>query len=264
MVKLPCHLVARWGLRSPPRIRKRKCKEMYDHALSRLNEELSCREKELERLTLGLRESEAHSTRKEKESPERRKSQLESKPEKLERLWGEVGQAKHKFNELQTRVDVQVDAKESALAKASTLEMQIRTARASDYVRENMITRLEPQLSKAKAEVVNAQAKAMMSSTRAVQKAVTYLNSAATARVELRRTFVRVSSSKKYAKCKSRREALEEIHASGFDLSEEIEQAKAEEYDAKFLLSDAEDGEDEAVVPYPPRGAFILFLCLYI
>jgi len=33
------------------------------------------------------------------------------------------------------------------------------------------------------------------------------------------------------------------------DLLEEIKQAKAEEYDAKFLLSDAEDSEKEADRP---------------
>ncbi|XP_070015022.1 uncharacterized protein [Nicotiana sylvestris] len=341
----------------------RLCKEMYDHALSRLNEELSFREKELERLTLGLQESEACSARKKKESGELRtileralqekvafaeqikhrdsligqkdaeilelreqnrmmaselasthdllqnareevavlnsakseiegkafdrvksellcyearlwkasnrekslrflctrkeselvslrcevdlsrscknflKRQLESKMEELERLWGEVGRAKCKFNELHAHVDAQVPAKESVLAKASILEMQIWTARAS-----------EDDL-KAKAEVVNARAEAVMRSTRANQKAAAYLKSAATAKAELRRTLGRASNNKEYAKCKSLRKTLEEIHAKGFDLLEEIEQAKVEEYDAKFLLSDVEDGEDGAIGP---------------
>ncbi|XP_070010590.1 uncharacterized protein [Nicotiana sylvestris] len=54
------------------------------------------------------------------------------------------------------RVDAQVAAKESALAKASSFEMQIQTARANDSARVNMIARLESKLSKARVEVVNA------------------------------------------------------------------------------------------------------------
>ncbi|XP_070008262.1 uncharacterized protein [Nicotiana sylvestris] len=175
--------------------------------------------------------------------------QLESKTEELEQLWGEVGTVKREFYEVQAHADAQVAAKESALAKSSTLEMQIRTAHASDSALANMIARLESELSKAKAEVVNAQAEAVMSSTRADQRAAAYLKSVSTANAGLRSTLGHASSSKVYAKCKSRRETLEEVHTRSFDLSEEIEQAKAEEYDAKFLLFDAEDGKDEAVGP---------------
>ncbi|XP_070010137.1 uncharacterized protein [Nicotiana sylvestris] len=149
--------------------------------------------------------------------------QLDSKTEELERSWGEVGRVKHEFDELQAHVDAQVVAKENALAKVSTLEMQIQTTRASDSARANMIARLESELSKAKAEVVNARAEAVMSSTMVDQRAAANLKSVATARAEPRRTLGRASSSKEYTKCKSRRETLEEVHARGFDLSEEIE-----------------------------------------
>ncbi|XP_070025793.1 uncharacterized protein [Nicotiana sylvestris] len=72
---------------------------------------------------------------------------------------------------------------------------------------------------------------------------------AADARAELMGAIDQESRSKEFVRCQSCRETLEEIHARGFDLSEEIKQAKANEYDAKFLLSDAEDSEKEANGP---------------
>ncbi|XP_070022429.1 uncharacterized protein [Nicotiana sylvestris] len=187
----------------------------------------------------------------------RLKRQLDSKTEELERLWGEVGRAKREFNELRAQVDAQLAAKEDALSKASALEVQLRKAHANDSIRANMITRLESELLKAKVKVVNARAKAVMSRTRADQKVAAYLKGAAYARAELREAIDRESNSKEYVKCKPRRETLEEIHASGFDLSEEIKQAKAEEHDAKFLLFDAEDGEDGAIGPKSLRGCSV-------
>ncbi|XP_070045790.1 uncharacterized protein [Nicotiana tomentosiformis] len=47
------------------------------------------------------------------------------------------------------------------------------------------------------------------------------------------------------AKCRYRRETLEEIHARGFDLAEEIKRAKELKVDAKALASDSDDDDDE-------------------
>ncbi|XP_070031797.1 uncharacterized protein [Nicotiana tomentosiformis] len=48
------------------------------------------------------------------------------------------------------------------------------------------------------------------------------------------------------AKCRSRRETLEEIHARGFDLAEEIKRAKELEADTEALVSDCDDDDDES------------------
>ncbi|XP_070022924.1 uncharacterized protein [Nicotiana sylvestris] len=175
--------------------------------------------------------------------------ELEDKAKELGQLWGKVGQAKCEFNELHVHVSAHFAAKESALAMVSTLEAQIQIVRTNDSARANMIARLSSKLSKAKTEVVNVRAEVMISNTRAGQKVAAYSKSVIVAKAELKRALDRASSSKEYVRCRSRREVLEDIHARGFDLSVEIEQAKGEEYDDKFLLSDAEDGEERAARP---------------
>ncbi|XP_070055133.1 uncharacterized protein [Nicotiana tomentosiformis] len=47
------------------------------------------------------------------------------------------------------------------------------------------------------------------------------------------------------AKCRSLRETLEEIHARGFDLAEEIKRAKELEADAEALVSNDEDDDND-------------------
>ncbi|XP_070014963.1 uncharacterized protein [Nicotiana sylvestris] len=175
--------------------------------------------------------------------------QLHKKTEDLERHWRDVGQAKCECDELMARVDAQVAAKKDALAKASTLEVQLRNARENSSVRTDMTTRHESELLKMKAEVTEARADAEAIQIKADKKVAIYLQDTTDARAELRRALNRESRSEEYVRCKSRRENLEEIHAKGFDISEEITQAKTDEYDAKFLLSDAENSEKEADGP---------------
>ncbi|XP_070006466.1 uncharacterized protein [Nicotiana sylvestris] len=173
----------------------------------------------------------------------------EKKTEDLECLWSEVGQAKHECDELKARVDTQVTAKTNALAKAFALEVQLRSAHENGLVRRDMITRLEFELLKMKAKVVDTRAEAEAIQTKADKKVAVYLKDTIDTHAELMEALHRQSRSKEYVRCKSRRETLEEIHVRGFDLSEEIAQAKADEYGAKFLLSDVKDGEKEADRP---------------
>ncbi|XP_070025369.1 WEB family protein At5g16730, chloroplastic-like [Nicotiana sylvestris] len=91
--------------------------------------------------------------------------QLKNKEEELGQLWGEIGLAKHKFNELQVYVSTHFAAKESALDIVSALEVQIQTVRVNDSARANMITSLLSELPKAKVEVVNVWAEVGMSKT---------------------------------------------------------------------------------------------------
>ncbi|XP_070028903.1 uncharacterized protein [Nicotiana sylvestris] len=173
----------------------------------------------------------------------------QKKTEDVECLWSEVGQAKCEYDELKARADVEASTEKGALAKASAFEVQLCLARDDSLVRVDMITKLESELLKIKAEVVDARAEAVMSRTKVDKKVIVYLEDGANDQVELRRTLDREGRSKEYARCKSRRETLEDIYARGFDLSKKIKRAKAKEYDAKLLLSDAEDSEKEADGP---------------
>ncbi|XP_070020250.1 uncharacterized protein [Nicotiana sylvestris] len=165
--------------------------------------------------------------------------QLQKKTEDLECLRNEVGQAKRERDELRSRVDTQISAKKDALAKTSALEVQHCNAHENSLVRTDMIPRLESELLKMKAKVMDARSKAEIIRAKADKKVVAHLKEAVDAHAELRGALDQGSRNKEYPRCKSWRETLEEIHARGFDLSEEIKQAKVKEYDVKFLLSDA-------------------------
>ncbi|XP_070049544.1 uncharacterized protein [Nicotiana tomentosiformis] len=111
--------------------------------------------------------------------------------------------------------------------------------------------RLASELSKAKseAEKAKAEAEAIVTVYRADAKA---------AQVQVREA-VKTAQTRAHwivelAKCQSRRETLEEIHARGFDLTDEIIKAKEHEADARALAfsdddddgskSGSENGED--------------------
>ncbi|XP_070008140.1 uncharacterized protein [Nicotiana sylvestris] len=145
----------------------------------------------------------------------------------LRHLWYEANQslnyeshlekrAKHECDELRAQMDVHIAAKEDALAKASALEVQLRNARANSSVRTSLIARLEFELLKMKAEVVEARTEAEEIRNKADKKVAIFLQDDTDARAELRGALDRESRTKEYVRCKSRRETLEEIHARGF------------------------------------------------
>ncbi|XP_070019900.1 uncharacterized protein [Nicotiana sylvestris] len=177
------------------------------------------------------------------------KEQLQKKMEALERLRDEAGRARRKHDELKARVETQALEGKGALAKVPAFEVQLRLARDDASVQTDMITKLESELSKVRAEIVDARAEAVMSRTKADQEMKIYLKDATDAQDELRRILDREERIEEYARYKSRRKTIEEIRATGFALSEELARARADERDARLLLSDAEESEDEAGRP---------------
>ncbi|XP_070002552.1 uncharacterized protein [Nicotiana sylvestris] len=188
--------------------------------------------------------------------------ELQKKAEVLEYLRDEVDRAKCKYDELKAQADAQASTEKGALAKASTLEVQLHLAPDNILVRTDIVTKLETELFKIKAKVVDTWAEAVMSRTKADQNVAVYLEDFADAQAKLRKILDREDRIKEYARCKSRRKTHEEIRARGFDLSKELTRARANGRDARLLLSDTEDSEDEDDGPYPPRGSGFYFSIL--
>ncbi|XP_070029052.1 uncharacterized protein [Nicotiana sylvestris] len=108
------------------------------------------------------------------------------KIETLEHLRGEANQVNYECNKLKAQIDAYVVAKRNTLANASSLEIQLRNARESNLVQTSRIAKLETNLLKMKAEVVDARAEAEEVRTKANKKVAIYLKDAAEARTKLR------------------------------------------------------------------------------
>lgn len=133
--------------------------------------------------------------------------------------------------------------------KSSTLKVKLLFDHENNLVQLNMVTKLESELLKIEVDVVDAQAKAVMSRTNADKKVAVYFNVVDDAPVEHRRDLDNESRSKEYSQYKSLRETLQEIHDRGFHLTEEVKQAKVDEHDTRTLFSDTKDREKEADWP---------------
>ncbi|XP_070015757.1 uncharacterized protein [Nicotiana sylvestris] len=184
-------------------------------------------------------------------------SQLQQKLDMIGQLRGEVDQVQAGCNNWKAKMDTLVVAKNDALAKVSALEVQLRNAQGINLVQAGRIAELEAGLAKAKDEGVEVRAEAREIQAKADRTVTIYLKDATDAQMELRGSSDQEKRSNDYARRRSRRETLEEIHAKGFDLSEEIEQAKADEADAKFVLSSDDDDKSKKYVYLVNTGGII-------
>ncbi|XP_070030160.1 uncharacterized protein [Nicotiana sylvestris] len=175
--------------------------------------------------------------------------ELYKKAKALKHLQDEVGRARHEHDELKARAEAQALEGKDALAKVPDFEAQLRLVRDNASVQEDMIVKLESELSKVRAVILDAREKAVMSRTKADQEMAIYSKDAANAQTELRRIIDHEGRVEEYARRKSRRKTLEEIRARGFALSKELALARVDKRDARLLLPDAEESKDEAGRP---------------
>ncbi|XP_070056871.1 uncharacterized protein [Nicotiana tomentosiformis] len=130
--------------------------------------------------------------------------------------------------------DLQADLSKQKVEKIELLREEVDQIKAES----KRIEELETRLAEAKAEVESS--KIMADKSIAVYRA-----DAEAAQMEAREAADTVDAQAHWvaelAKCRSRRETLEEIHVRGFGLTEEIKKAKELEAEAEALASDDDD-----------------------
>ncbi|XP_070044874.1 uncharacterized protein [Nicotiana tomentosiformis] len=173
------------------------------------------------------------------------------KDETIKDLQADLAKVREKEVELDNQketIDCLATEKETILTKLLSADVQLRSVKQKGSVQAKKIDELETRLAEAKAEVESSEVLADKS-------IAVYRADAEAAQIEAREA-ANTADARAYwvaelAKCRSRRETLEEIRARGFDLTEDIKKAKELEAEAEALASDddgsksvSEDGEE--------------------
>ncbi|XP_070057563.1 uncharacterized protein [Nicotiana tomentosiformis] len=141
-------------------------------------------------------------------------SQLQQKIEMIEKLCEEVDVIRAESLKWKEGMDRFAAEKETARAQLSSSKNQLQKMKEKISVKARRIEELEARLS-------------------SVQE-----------REAAETAYTRAHWVAELAKCRSRRETLEEIHARGFDLAEEIKRARELEANAEAFVSNDNDDED--------------------
>ncbi|XP_070055270.1 eukaryotic translation initiation factor 5B-like [Nicotiana tomentosiformis] len=145
---------------------------------------------------------------------------------------GEVDQEKADCDRWKENMDRLAAEKETTLA-----EVQFRGIKEKRSAQAKRIEELETGLAKANMEIEKK--KVMADKSIAMYRA-----DVEAAQMQLREASDQEQWIIDSAKCQSRRDTLEEIHTRGFDLSEEIAQAKVLEAEARHLASFDDEDDD--------------------
>ncbi|XP_070019714.1 GRIP domain-containing protein RUD3-like [Nicotiana sylvestris] len=194
-------------------------KEMYDHALSRINEELSCREKELEKLSMRLRESDTRSTQKEKESSELRATLEGALREKA----------------------ALVEQNDSQIRR---LNVEILGLRKQSEVVTSELALTHDLLKDARKEI----GALVVAKSELKGNVATYLKDAAMMNQIAHDVSIKaeqkLARAIEHARAEARRKTLQEIEVEGVDLSDGIEEARELETKLTLLIILDEDPGD--------------------
>ncbi|XP_070047381.1 uncharacterized protein [Nicotiana tomentosiformis] len=151
-------------------------------------------------------------------------AKLQQKIEKIGLLREEVDQIRAECNQWKETLDRLAAEKETILTKLLSADVQLRSFKQKGLVQAKRIEELETRLAEAKAEVES-------SKVLADKSIIVYRADAEATQMEAwevaKTADTRAHWVAKLAKCRSRRETLEEIHARGFDLTEEVKRLKS-------------------------------------
>ncbi|XP_070032391.1 uncharacterized protein [Nicotiana tomentosiformis] len=150
-------------------------------------------------------------------------SQLQQKVERIEQLHEEVNTMKAETLGWKEGMDRFAAKKETALSQLSSAKIQLRGMREKSSIQEKKIRELEARLA---SELAKAKYEAEKDKAEADAIVVVYRADAEAAQVQAREasetTQTRAYWIAELAKCQSRRETLDEIHAQGFDFTDKI------------------------------------------
>ncbi|XP_070054252.1 uncharacterized protein [Nicotiana tomentosiformis] len=169
-------------------------------------------------------------------------SQLQQKLDMIGKLREEAYVIKAESLKLKESMDRFAVEKEAARAQLSSAEGQLQGLKKKRSVQARKIEELEARLASklAKAEKAEADADAFVAAYRADAEAAQVHAREISETARTRAHWI-----DELAKCQSRRETLEEIHARGFDLTEEITKPKELDADAGALSSNDDDDNND-------------------
>ncbi|XP_070042784.1 uncharacterized protein [Nicotiana tomentosiformis] len=182
-------------------------------------------------------------------------SQLRQKLEVIGKLREEVDMIRAESLGWKDGMDRLATEKETARAQLSSAKNQLQVMKEKSSVQARKIVELEARLA---SELAKAKSDAEKAKANADAFVAVYQADAKAALVQAREAVETANTRAHWvaelAKCHSQRETLEEIHARGFDLTEEIKRAKALEANAEALVSNDDDdgsksGSESGVEP---------------
>ncbi|XP_070050172.1 uncharacterized protein [Nicotiana tomentosiformis] len=178
--------------------------------------------------------------------------QVQQKLDVIGQLREEVDAVKAEPKAWKKNIDCLVSEKEAAQAKLASDETQFRSLKEKALVQAKKIEEFQSRLGSATSDRERlatelAAAKSEVETAKANDDAMVaiYWSDAEAAQVRAKEVTeaaqARANWVVEHAKCQSRRETLEEIHARGFDLTAEIENAKELEAEASVLAFPDDD-----------------------
>ncbi|XP_070040563.1 uncharacterized protein [Nicotiana tomentosiformis] len=178
--------------------------------------------------------------------------QVQQKLDIVGKLRAKVDAVKAGSEEWKKNMDRLASEKEAVRAQLASVEAQLQISKERALVQAKDIEELQSRLgsvtsdrerlaselsaAKSEAEIAMANADAMVAVYRSDAEAAQVREKEVVEATQVRENWVA-----EYAKCQSRRETLEEIHARNFDLSAEIENAKELEAEARVLAFPDDD-----------------------